>query len=306
MPIPKFFCFFEGFLKAVQDGDLHPAKEVREKVAAEMGLTDSERTEMLPSGKQGIFDNRVHWARTYLDKAGLIETPVRGKYRITDIGREALLSGQEINLRYLEQFERFREFHQATTADKEEATEVEKSELSESPLETLDAAFQQVNAALASQLMDEVMKLTPIEFEKLVVRLLLQMGYGNGIDEAGVVTQQSNDGGIDGIIKEDQLGFSHIYIQAKKWALDQAVGKPDIQKFVGALQGQQAQKGLFITTAKFSSGALKYAENLLGVKVVLVDGAALTRLMIKHNVGVSVEHVYQVKRLDNDFFSEEL
>ena len=303
MAIPKFFEFFEGFLHAVQDGELHPAKEVREKVATEMGLTDSDRAEMLPSGKQGIFDNRVHWARTYLDKAGLIETPVRGKYRITDIGREALLSGQEINLKYLEQFERFKEFHQSTAVGTVESTEEEKSE---SPMEALDAAFQQVNAALASQLMDEVMKLTPVEFEKLVVRLLLQMGYGNGIDEAGVVTQQSNDGGIDGIIKEDQLGFSHIYIQAKKWALDQAVGKPDIQKFVGALQGQQAQKGLFITTAKFSSGALKYAENLLGVKVVLVDGAALTRLMIKHNVGVSVEHVYQVKRLDNDFFSEEL
>ena len=303
MSVPKFFEFFEGFLHAVQDGELHPAKEVREKVATEMGLTDSDRAEMLPSGKQGIFDNRVHWARTYLDKAGLIETPVRGKYRITDIGREALLSGQEINLNYLEQFDRFKEFHQATTVVTEESVEVEKAE---SPMEALDAAFQQVNAALASQLMDEVMKLTPVEFEKLVVRLLLQMGYGNGIDEAGVVTQQSNDGGIDGIIKEDQLGFSHIYIQAKKWALDQAVGKPDIQKFVGALQGQQAQKGLFITTAKFSSGALKYAENLLGVKVVLVDGAALTRLMIKHNVGVSVEHIYQVKRLDNDFFSEEL
>lgn len=132
------------------------------------------------------------------------------------------------------------------------------------------------------------------------------MGYGSGIDEAGVVTQQSNDGGIDGIIKEDQLGFSNIYIQAKQWAVDQTVGKPEIQKFVGALTGQQAQKGLFITTAKFSSGALQYAGNLLGTKVVLVDGAALTRLMIKHNVGVSVEHVYEVKRLDNDFFADEL
>ena len=129
---------------------------------------------------------------------------------------------------------------------------------------------------------------------RLVVSLLLHMGYGNGITEAGMVTQQSNDGGIDGIIKEDQLGFSSIYIQAKQWATDQTVGKPEIQKFVGALQGQQAQKGLFITTAKFSSGALQYANNLLGTKIVLVDGLTLTRLMIKHNVGVSVEHIYEV------------
>lgn len=132
------------------------------------------------------------------------------------------------------------------------------------------------------------------------------MGYGSGIDDAGMVTQQSNDGGIDGIIKEDQLGFSHIYIQAKQWSTDQTVGKPEIQKFVGALQGQQAQKGLFITTARFSSGALQYASNLLGAKVVLVDGSTLTKLMIKHNVGVSLEQVYEVKRIDTDFFAEEL
>ena len=160
--------------------------------------------------------------------------------------------------------------------------------------------------ALASQLMDEVMKLTPIEFERLVVKLLLKMGYGSGIEEAGMVTQASNDGGIDGIIKEDQLGFSHIYIQAKQWSVEQTVGKPEIQKFVGALQGQQAQKGLFITTARFSSGATQYAENLLGVKVVLVDGNALTKLMIKHNVGVSLEQTYEVKKIDSDFFAEEL
>ena len=132
------------------------------------------------------------------------------------------------------------------------------------------------------------------------------MGYGSGIEGAGMVTQASNDGGIDGIIKEDQLGFSHIYIQAKQWALEQKVGKPEIQKFVGALQGQQAQKGLFITTARFSSGAIQYANNLLGVKVVLVDGSTLTKLMIKHSVGVSLEQTYEVKKIDSDFFAEEL
>lgn len=303
MAVPKFFEFFECFLYAIQDGELHTAKEVKEKVAAVMQLSETDREEMLPSGKQRTFDNRVAWARTYLDKAGLIETPLRGKYCITEKGKKALESGEKIDLKYLERSEGFRAFYGAAS---ENITESIVTESEESPMEVLDTAFQQVNATLASQLMDEVMKLTPAEFEKLVVKLLLQMGYGNGIDNAGMVTQQSNDGGIDGIIKEDQLGFSHIYIQAKQWALNQTVGKPEIQKFVGALQGQQAQKGLFITTAKFSNGALQFAEKLLGTKVVLVDGSALTKLMLKHNVGVSVEHIYEVKRIDSDFFAEEL
>lgn len=303
MAVPKFFEFFEEFLRAIEDGELHTAKEVRQMLSLRMHLSEEDCAEMLPSGKQSKFDNRVAWARTYLDKAGLIETPSRGKYRITGEGKKALLSGEEINLKYLEKSEKFREFHSVMAPN---APNLDDEEKDESPMEILDAAFQQITATLASQLMDEVMKLSSTEFEKLVVSLLLHMGYGNGITEAGMITQQSNDGGIDGIIKEDQLGFSNIYIQAKQWATDQTVGKPEIQKFVGALQGQQAQKGLFITTAKFSSGALQYADNLLGTKVVLIDGLTLTKLMIKHNVGVSVEHIYEVKKVDSDFFSDGL
>lgn len=303
MAVPKFFEFLEEFLIAINDGELHEAKEVREIIAKNMSISDTDRAEMLPSGKQRTFDNRVAWARTYLDKAGLLETPARGKYRITEEGLKALSSGETIDLQYLEKSEEFKQFHRATHSGK---AEVKEEETEESPAEILDAAFQQVNATLASQLMDEVMDLTPSEFESLVVKLLLKMGYGNGIDDAGKVTQQSNDGGIDGIIQEDQLGFSSIYIQAKQWALDQTVGKPEIQKFVGALQGKQAQKGLFITTAKFSSGAEQYADNLLGAKVVLVDGEDLTKLMIKHNVGVSLDHSYEVKKIDTDFFEEEV
>ena len=303
MAVPKFFEFFEAFLKAIGDGELHAAKDVRNTIAVAMNLSETELTEMLPSGKQRTFDNRVAWARTYLDKAGLVETPLRGKYRITDAGKRALQSGVKIDIAYLERSEKFKEFHSVAMQNRSIDIDEEKNE---SPLEVLESAYKQVTATLASQLMDEVMKLSPYEFESLVVKLLLKMGYGNGIDEAGLVTQKSNDGGIDGIIKEDQLGFSHIYIQAKKWDMDQTIGKPEIQKFVGALQGQQAQKGLFITTAKFSSGAMQYAENLLGAKVVLVDGPTLMRLMIKHNVGVSLEQVYEVKRIDSDFFAEEL
>lgn len=302
MAIPKFFEFFEGFLHAVEDGKIHSAKEVREIIASSMNISSSDRAEMIPSGKQSIFDNRVAWAKTYLDKAGLIETPQRGKYCITAEGKKALSSGKKIDLKYLEGSESFKEFR--SVASNNQIADTDEKE--ESPIEILDEAYQQINAVLASQIMDEVMKLSPSGFEKLVVKMLLNMGYGNGIEGAGKVTQQSNDGGIDGIIKEDQLGFSNIYIQAKQWAPDLTVSKPEIQKFVGALQGQQAQKGLFITTAKFSSGAVQYADNLLGVKVVLIDGTALTKLMIKHNVGVSVEHTYEIKRIDGDFFADEL
>ena len=268
-----------------------------------MNISESDRNEMLPSGKQSLFDNRVGWARTYLDKAGLVETPQRGKYRITDKGLKALASNKKIDLKFLKQSEGFNEFYKSATTNENGALEVDKNE---SPVEELEAAYQQIVASLSEQIMAEVMNLSPSGFEKLVVKILLSMGYGNGIDNAGRVTQQSNDGGIDGIIKEDQLGFSNIYIQAKQWSPEQTVSKPEIQKFVGALQGKQAQKGLFITTAKFSSGAEQYADNLLGVKVVLVDGIALTKLMIKYNVGVSVEHNYEIKKIDTDFFDEEL
>ena len=308
MAVPKFFEFFEAFLKAVNDGELHSAKEVRSIIEKDMSLSEVELAEMLPSGKQRTFDNRVAWARTYLDKAGLIETPLRGKYRITEAGKQALLSGTKIDISYLDNSENFRAFHSIDSHNAEGNSTPDQSETpNESPLEVLEGAYQQLTSTLADQLMGEVIKLTANEFERLVVKLLLKMGYGSGIDKAGIVTQQSNDGGIDGIIKEDQLGFSQIYIQAKKWDVSRTVNRPDVQGFVGALQGQQAQKGLFITTARFSQGATDYVNNLHNsVKVVLVDGESLTRLMIKHNLGVSVEEVYEVKKLDSDFFADEL
>ncbi len=247
MSVPKFFEFFEAFLKVVDDGNLHAAKDVRNQIAREMALTESDLSEMLPSGKQRTFDNRVAWARTYLDKAGLIETPQRGKYRITDAGRAALKSGAKIDLNYLEKSEEFRAFHDIAT----QGSFTEKvEEKDESPLEVLESAYKQVTATLASQLMDEVMKLTPFEFERLVVKLLLKMGYGSGIDGAGLVTQASNDGGIDGVIKEDQLGFSQIYIQAKQWAVDQTVGKPEIQKICWRAARAASSKGLVYYNGK--------------------------------------------------------
>ncbi len=308
MAVPKFFEFFDVFLKALSDGETHKAKDVREFIAVEMHISQDDLAELLPSKRQSTFDNRVAWARTYLDRAGLIDTPARGQYCITEEGKKALASGEKIDLKYLERFESFNEFHSVSTsgpASTDNGTSDEEAE-EKSPMEILDDAFKKVNATLAGELMTEVMKLTPGDFEKLVVRLLLKMGYGSGIDDAGYVTQLSGDGGIDGIIKEDQLGFSSIYIQAKQWAPDRSVDRPEIQKFAGALQGERASKGLFITTARFSDGAKKYAENLHGSNIVLIDGNALMGLMIKNNLGVSVEQVYEVKRIDSDFFSDSL
>lgn len=305
MSLPKYFEFFQPFLEAVSDGELHTPKDVREFIINKLNLADEDISAVLPSGRKTYFYDRVGWAKTYLNKAGLIETPSRAKYRITEEGKKALSSGEIIDLKYLEKYESFKVFY-TNNIFKSSNGNIAVTEEEKSPQEILDDAFNQVNDALSSQLMDEVMKLTPGQFEKLVVRLLLAMGYGSGIEDAGKVTQLSNDGGIDGVIKEDKLGFDNIYIQAKQWALTQTVGSPEIQKFVGALTGKQASKGLFITTAKYSAAALQYADNLLGTKVVLIDGDTLMRLMIRHNVGVSTEHVYEVKRIDGDFFEDEL
>ncbi|QUA52194.1 restriction endonuclease [Aristaeella lactis] len=306
MAVPKFFDFLGTFLVALADGKTHTSKEVRTFASDEMKLTAEELAELLPSGKQTTFANRVAWARTYLDRAGLIKTPSKGHYCITEEGKKALKSGVKIDLAYLEKYPSFVSFHSVQTGESTQSpiNNNEESEESKTPMEILDDAFKKVNSSLANDLMVEVMKLDPGDFEKLVVQLLLKMGYGSGIDNAGVVTKLSNDGGIDGIIKEDLLGFSSIYIQAKQWAMENTVGRPEIQKFAGALQGEKASKGLFITTAHFSKEAKQYADNLHGSNIVLIDGDALMRLMIKYNLGVSVEQTYEVKRIDSDFFSD--
>ena len=308
MAVPKFQEFFNVFLKALADGQMHKAKDVRSFIAEEMHLSEEGLAELLPSKRQPTFDNRVAWARMYLDRAGLIETPSRGQYCITEEGKKVLASGDKVDLKYLDRYPAFVDFHTASSEESESSdnVSVEKNAEEKSPTEILDDAFKTVNATLAGELINEVMKLTAGEFENLVVQLLLKMGYGSGVDNAGVATKLSGDGGIDGIIKEDQLGFSSIYIQAKQWSLDSTVGRPEIQKFAGALQGEKATKGLFITTAKFSKEARQYANNLRQSNIVLIDGDALMRLMIKYNLGVSVEQIYEVKRIDTDFFNDSL
>lgn len=297
MAVPKYYEFYGLILQALQDGELHTFKEVKTYIIGQLNPSQEDLTEMLPSGKQTVMENRIGWGRTYLKKAGLLESPAKGQLRLSSEGLQALPDADHIDNDYLKKYASFRDF----TSSEENSVPDTIVSSDSSPEERLENAFQALNTSLADDLMTEVMKLTSTDFERLVVQLLLKMGYGSGIDEAGFVTQASNDGGIDGIIKEDQLGFSSIYIQAKQWDPSRSVDRPEIQKFAGALQEQKASKGLFITTASFSSGAQKSAE---AAGIVLVDGKQLTKLMIRFNLGVSTEHVYEVKRIDSDFFSE--
>lgn len=303
MSVPKFVEFLDDFLFALEDKEIHSLKNIKESMISSMQLTEEDLKELIRSGTETTFSNRASWASTYLNNTGLIERPSRAHYRITQRGIDALNSGKDIDFDYLRQFESFNTF-KGLNSDRNDNT-ISSDINNVSPLELLESAYKQIDDMLASELLDEVLKLSPSSFESLVVELLLHMGYGSGIENAGIVTQQSNDDGIDGIIKEDQLGFSNIYIQAKRWSPDHPVGKSDIHGFVGALQVQQAQKGLFITTARFTSGAIEYTNRLpRDIKVVLVDGETLTKLMIKHCVGVSVEHTFEVKKIDSDYFDE--
>lgn len=304
MPIPKYDEMYQVFLECLVDMQLHKTKEVRDMIATRLLVSDEERQIPLPSGRQALFDNRVGWTLTYLKKAGLITSPVRGVYQLTALGKQVLDSKPPvIDNSFLEQFESFRQFMHAEPTATTQPTR--RNQTGQTPQDAFDLAYQQINHTLADDLLSEVMKQTPIFFEKLVVKLLENMGYGGSVENAGLVVGQVGDEGIDGIIREDKLGFSLIYIQAKRWDRVTSIGRPEIQKFVGALAGQGANKGLFITTAQFTKDAHEYAKKQHTTKVVLVDGETLAKLMIEYNIGVSTEAVYQIKQLDSDYFSEE-
>ena len=304
MAIPKYDEMYRVFLECLADMQQHKSKELRDIIAARLSVSDAERQERLPSGQQAIFDNRVGWTRTYLKKAGLITSPQRGINQLTQQGKQVLDSNPDvIDNSFLEQFESFRQFmHAEPKSTKHIATD---SQDGQSPQDTFDLAYQKINHALADDLLTEIMKQSPVFFEKMVVQLLENMGYGGSVENAGLVVGQTGDEGIDGIIREDKLGFSLIYIQAKRWDRTTSIGRPELQKFVGALAGQGANKGLFITTAQFTKEAREYAKKQHTTKVVLVDGESLAKLMIEYNLGVSTEAVYQIKRLDSDFFSDD-
>lgn len=306
MAVPKFFSFFPYVLRILSNGDIMPVRQIRAEAFDRMHISEEDRAILLPSGKQRMADNRANWALTYLKKAGLVESPSTGKYRITPAGLEALKeTGDGITLKYLERYESFRAFHSAKLQGAQDTSEPSRAMSESTPQDTMDIAFHQINDELASNVLQAIVEQSPQFFERLVVELLLKMGYGGAFEDAGITIGQTGDEGIDGIIREDKLGFSSIYIQAKRWSVDTTIGRPEIQKFVGALAGQGAQKGLFITTAQFSKEARNYVGKQSATKVVLVDGEKLARLMIENDVGVSTQSIYRIKKIDSDFFDEE-
>lgn len=303
MPIPDYQTLMLPLLRFAADGNDHTTREAVEVLATEFQLTPTERNALLPSGQQPIFNNRVGWANYYLKKAGLLESPRRGTLRITARGKQVLGENPaRIDVKYLERFPEFIEFRDTSRNNRETTgTETAAIATEQTPEETLELAHQRLRQSLAQDILSRILSCSPTFFERLVVELLVKMGYGGSRRDAGERIGQSGDGGIDGIIKEDRLGLDIIYIQAKRW--QGPIGRPEIQKFVGALQGQRAKKGVFITTSSYTADAIDYASRI-DTKVVLIDGQLLANLMIDFDVGVSIAASYIVKRIDSDYFEE--
>jgi len=301
--IPDYQSIMLPLLRRVADGAEYRSRDLVELLAKDFRLTPDERKELLPSGQQAVFENRVGWAKTYLKKAGLIESPRRAVVVVSEAGKQVLTKSIDaIDVKFLKQFESFNDFHSSGKSETEEEVVVETADLT--PEESLDVNYQNIRKSLASELLSRVVAMSPAFFEQLVIELLVKMGYGGSRKDAGKAIGRTNDEGIDGTIKEDKLGLDIIYVQAKRWQPGNTVGRPEIQKFVGALAGQGAKKGIFITTSGFSKEAREYTPRN-ETKIVLLDGTELTQLMIDYNLGVTTHQVYEVKRLDSDYFGDD-
>ena len=301
--VPGFQAFMLPVLQILSDGQTLTARELRERAADAVGLDEQARKMMLPSGRQTVYANRVAWAVTDFAKAGVVERPSRGRVRITDRGRALLASHPHgIGMKDLDQFEEFREFRKPKNPEVVTIPERELPDSALTPTEQLQAIVDQLDAQVAQELLARVFAAGPDFLEELAVRLLRSMGYG-GPQGKGVVTPRSGDAGLDGIIHQDALGLDLVGVQAKCYEPSSTIQRPDIQSFVGALQGAQTQRGVFVTTAKFSTGAQRYADSV-GVRLVLVDGITLVSLMMDQNLGVSVRETYEVKQIDEDFFEQ--
>ena len=304
MAIPDFQSLMLPLLKVVADGREYRLRDAVELLAEEFHITDEERQQLLPSGRYPTFDNRIAWAKTYLKKAGLIDQPRRAFFQITERGREVLKTSPIlINMKFLEQFPEYIAFKE--NSDQAEAQQQVTSPIAvqnETPEELIESGARTIRKELAEEILQRIKGCPPAFFERLVVELLVKMGYGGTRQDAGRAIGRSGDEGIDGVIHEDRLGLDVIYLQAKRW--EGVVGRPEIQKFVGALQGQRAKKGVFITISDFTKEAVEYVCNIDN-KVVLINGALLANLMIDHNVGVSLAATYEIKKIDSDYFLEE-
>ena len=301
MTVPDYQSLMLPLLKISGDKKEHRLNDVVETLAQEFDMTDADRKELLQSGKQAKFDNRIGWASTYMKKAGLLESTGRGKLRITQRGIDVLRSNPEyINASYLKRFPEFLEFQNLSKPNnKIDDGDIEPTQ---TPEEILESSYQTLRTELAQELLDNIKKCSPKFFEKLVVDLLVAMGYGGSRIDAGQAVGQSGDGGIDGIIKEDKLGLDAVYIQAKRWY--GTIGRPVIQAFTGSLEGQRARKGVFITTSQFTKEAKEYIK-FIEKRIVLIDGEQLMQLMIDYGIGVSEVTSYIVKKIDLDYFGED-
>jgi restriction system protein len=304
MTLPDFQSIMLPLLRFLSDGKEHSNQEAVEALVDEFGLTEEDLAEMLPSGTQPMFVNRFGWAKSHMKMAGLVEAPHRAHVKITDRGT-ALLQTQPdvVSMKTMMAYPEYVDFRNRKRPDRKDPdSDIRGDDADDlTPEEQLESAYGTIRDQLSSELLEKVKDGTPQFFERLVVGLLVAMGYGGSRRDAGRTVGRSGDGGIDGVIKEDRLGLDVIYLQAKRW--EGTVGRPEIQKFAGALQGQRAKKGVFITTSSFTKEAEEYA-NTIETKIVLIDGERLTELMIDHNVGVSPIAAYEITRLDSDYFEE--
>jgi restriction system protein len=303
MPVPDFQTIMLPLLKYMSDGKEHSVQDAVESLSIEFKLTSSDLNELLPSGKQTLFYNRVGWARTYLSKSRLIEMTQRPYYRITERGRSVLKQNPtKIDMKFLRQFPEYVEFKEAKAKSSQDSGGIAKGrDESRTPEEILEDAYQEIRENLAQEILVNVKNCSPAFFERLVVELLVKMGYGGSRQDAARAVGQSGDAGIDGIIDEDRLGLDSIYIQAKKWG-EGVVSRPDIQKFVGALMGKHTRKGIFIATSRFSKEAIDYVSNI-DYRIILIDGQKLAEFMIDYDIGITEVTSYRLKRIDSDYFS---
>jgi restriction system protein len=300
--IPDFQTVMLPLLESIADGKNHSVKEVTDRIADVFGLTEEERVRLLPSGQQGIISNRAAWAKTHMKMAGLLENPARGYIRLSALGRQILAAKPpRIEMKFLRQFPAYLAF-----IKKSQPTEPSEGgpivESPKTPKELIDDAYKTLHSAVAEELLEKVRQSTPLFFEEIVVRLLVAMGYGGSLADAGQRIGRSGDGGIDGIIKEDRLGLDLVCIQAKRW--EGTVGRPVVQSFVGSMEMYRARKGVLLTTSAFTAEAREFVKVVESKKIVLIDGEMLADLMIDYGVGVSVAESYVVKKVDFDFFNE--
>ncbi len=298
--IPDYETILQPFLELVADGSEHRIRDITKQIADRFGLSDDERQQLLKSGQQTVIVNRVGWSRMYLKKSGLIDSPARGSVRITDEGRKALEQEGKIDEGFLRRYPSFVEFLRKKREAAPQAANGANSD--QTPDDAMEAASQELRAALADDLLDRLRKCSAPFFERLVVKLLVAMGYGGSLADAGKAVGRSKDEGIDGIIKEDKLGLDVVCIQAKRW--QNTVGRPVVQGFAGSMAGFRAKKGVLITTSDFSKDAIDYVAKI-EQKIILIDGAQLADFMIEHNVGVTLDRAYEVKRVDSDYFDED-